>query len=195
VRFLDKNDANLFLGKIGFTIGEWNRIRHLNQLIERHQVVYRPTKEALLMYCFSQHIAGWLPRGNWQIFQIDDVTSLEGDEAMFVSRLIGAEKLINLNEYRTLLFECSADQHRSNLMTISYLIYAFLLFEAHGYLVSSGCKDGKMICIQDGSVSFDSEEKEVPDAQVLVSLFENNPRKSPEWLFGPTSANSPYRLG
>lgn len=117
------------------------------------------------------------------MFQVDDATVLAQDEAVFVSRLIGAEKQVDVETRRALLFESGDGGWFKLNLTVSHLIYAFLLFEGHGYLVSSGSQGGEMVCIQDGFVYFISEKKGVPDAQALVSLFENNPRKSPAWMF------------
>src|SRR5438445_2286345 len=49
-------------------------------------------------------------------------------------------KSTNFNEERTFLFEYTNDDtiNKSNDLIIANLVHAFLLFEAHGYVISSG---------------------------------------------------------
>ncbi|MGE3298427.1 MAG: hypothetical protein AB7I68_13890 [Porticoccaceae bacterium] len=184
MKYLGDNEANLLLGKVGFSIGEWNRIIYLDHLAERHQVSYKAPMDALSLYCFSLHVAGWLPKGKWQIFQIDDATILSPDEAIFLSRLICAEEPFDFGVHRTFLFDNDKGDCSKLNITISHLIFALLLFEGHGYLVSSASHSGEMVCIQDGFVYFISEKHGVHDAQSLISIYENNPKKMPSWMFG-----------
>ena len=48
-----------------------------------HYVKYQAPKGAQELYNFAQHVASWLPNGNWKVFQIDNSTSLRHeDEAL-----------------------------------------------------------------------------------------------------------------
>lgn len=173
-------EANALLAQVGFMIGSWNRVVRVDSKVHQYQVSFRPPRDALSLYCFSLHVAGWMPQGKWRLFQIDDATVFDIDEIIFTSRLIGANSL-QLLERRALLFSQNQDQVSSSI-SIAHLIYAFLLFEGHGYMVSSQSSNGEVICVQDGEITFCSNKADVAGAQLLVETFEASPSKSPNWL-------------
>ncbi|MCL2658723.1 MAG: hypothetical protein FWD62_15190 [Betaproteobacteria bacterium] len=181
MKFLDKKETGFILNKIGMKIDEWNRVIPLVCIKENSRIVYQAPRDALLMYCFSQHIAGWLPKDGWKLLHIDDVNIFAKDEEEFFSRLVGGGKSIVLNDCKTLIFEQQDNWIKSNL-TISYLVYALILFEGHGCIVSSAGSQGEMVCVQDGYLYFVSDKKRIFDAQSLINSFEKEPRKSPEWI-------------
>lgn len=90
----------------------------------------------------------------------------------------------NILENRTWLFEFGDDAgaNISTELQISNLIYVFLLFEAHGYVVSSNRSAGQYLAIQDGFVYFYSSEEEIKKVKQLLENFERRPLASPQWI-------------
>jgi hypothetical protein len=187
MKFLDKDDANLRLRVIGMEVGDWNEIVDVNRHPDQKDyfINYRAPRDAASLYCFSQHVAGWLPDGDWKLFQIDNSTLLAPDEEFFFACLLcSLNSSFDPSKNRTLLFEfgngkvsdVSAD------LRISNLIYAFLLFECHGYVVSSSSIGGEILGVQDGFIYFLSRNIHVSGARELIIEFEKNPMSSPKWL-------------
>ncbi|MCL2872118.1 MAG: hypothetical protein FWF41_03905 [Betaproteobacteria bacterium] len=74
MKCLTKEEANIYLGKIGMEIGEWNNIQKKTSVSSEkfHWVNHQTPKGARDLYKYAQAVADWLPRGNWKILQIDD---------------------------------------------------------------------------------------------------------------------------
>lgn len=106
--------------------------------------------------------------------------------ALFGRSLFGSENAPDLNrvEKSTFLFEFGNDKTANNNteLLISNLIYVFLLFECHGYVVSAGSRSGQLLGIQDGFAYFHSKDADVSGAQALLKDFERNPLTSPQWI-------------
>lgn len=107
--------------------------------------------------------------------------------SLFGGLLFGADKITEYNqtENRTFLFEFGKNKNSdsNDELLLSNLIYIFLLFESHGYIVSSGSSAGQKLGIQDGYVYFFSrEQKDIAQAKTLIGSFENNPSKPPNWI-------------
>lgn len=187
MKCLSKDEANLLLDSNGMVLGDWNRIVDLNRQNKKNDffINYQAPRDALHLYCFSQHVAGWLPSGNWKIFQIDDSTSLAPDEAFLLARLLyGTADAPNFLRDRTFVFEFGDDEDANVKveMVIANLIYVFLLFECHGYVVSSASQSGEILGVQDGFIYFISRDRHISGAQELISEFEKNPVKTPKWI-------------
>jgi hypothetical protein len=182
MKVLDKYSANGLLGGIGLKIGKWNRIVFLDESKDYHKISFQASRDALLMYCLSLHIVGWLPDGEWKILQIDDATVPIKDEIVFVSRLLGLDKPLDFAKERSIMFEFSEARKIELNLTISYLVYIFLLFEWHVYFVSSGVKETEMICIQDGFVHFVSGREDMSDILDLFQAFEKDTTRYPPWI-------------
>lgn len=87
---------------------------------------------------------------------------------------------------RTLLFESSGKRSLdlATELLISNLIYVFLLFECHGYVVSSSGVKGQRLGIQDGFIYFIHHEDNGFSAKQILGKFESNPLMSPGWVTG-----------
>lgn len=187
MKCLTIQEANAYLNSIGMEIGNWNQITDIagRQLSKSNWINYRAPKDGLLN--FSHHVAGWLPKGNWKIFQIDHSTGWMDpvQVSLFGGLLFGADNIPDLNqiENSTFLFEFgknkTADENTELL--ISNLIFVFLLFESHGYVVSSNSSAGQLLGLQDGFVYFSSREKNISRAEVLLKNFKRNPSALPQW--------------
>jgi hypothetical protein len=188
MKYLNKDDASYRLKTIGMGLDHWNRIVDPGRSRGRNDFFthYQAPRDATNLYCFSQHIAGWLPVGHWKIFQVDDATTLAPDEAFLLDCLLrgGPDNTSEFMTNRTFLFEFgngkTADAKTE--LIIANLIHVFLLFECHGYVVSSGSSSGEILGIQDGFAYFLSRDKRLAGAQELLDRFENNPRKIPDWV-------------
>ena len=120
-----------------------------------------------------------------RIQEIDNSTSLNVDQASLVSKLLPCkEDLSDINSISTVLFEFgeSKDLDLSTELQIANLIFAFLLFEAHAYVVSSASTNGQMIGIQDGFIYFFLSSGTNDDATSLIESFEREQLVSPIWL-------------
>lgn len=177
-------DANSYLKTLNLEIGDWNRIAYKTD--KQFQISHRAPRDAAQLLRFSQHAAGWLPQGSWKLFQVDNSTSLDAVEISFINRLLGNPSELDLNrvENRTIFFEFESDvQKNANTeLQISFLVFLFLLFEQHAYLVSSGSDGGELLAIQDGSIIFCSLQKDVSGAQELLKQFNGKPATSPAWI-------------
>ena len=88
---IERKDANTYLSKLGLKIGNWNQITSLYDSTDSGLQKYRNFKapsDSLKLFTFAQHVAGWLPVGEWKIIQFDNSTSLGIAEASFFTSLI-----------------------------------------------------------------------------------------------------------
>lgn len=189
MKCLTKQEADTYLNHIGKRIGSWNQITDLAvEEYERHKWLSRQApKDAHELYCFSQHVAGWLSKGDWKILQIDNSTSLDAIQGNFVGRLLfGSENLLNLNlvDNSSFLFEFghNKNENKNTEVLISNLIYAFLLFEGHVQVASSGNSEGQCLSIQDGFVYFISRDENQTSTEILLGVLERNSLVSPQWV-------------
>ncbi|MBI5041167.1 MAG: hypothetical protein HZB57_08215 [Gammaproteobacteria bacterium] len=163
-------------------IGEWNQIQETGQ--KGSWINYKAPRDANSLRRFSEHVASWLPSGSWKIFQIDNSTSLDAVEEFLLGRfLFSSDRILDLTQSRTFLFEFGDDteENENSEMVIAHLIYFFLLFECHGYVVSSG-GDGQILGVQDGYAIFISKDEDSFSAKRLLQKFEDRPEQYPEWV-------------
>ncbi len=187
MKCLTTQDANEYLARIGMRIGNWNQITDADsaQKSESSWVNYASPRDSHGLFNFAQHVAGWLPKGEWKIFQIDNSTYLDDVQTNFVEHFLSrSERTVNLNADRTFLFEFGKSQSddKNTEILISNLIYAFLLFECHAYFVSSNSCVGECLAIQDGYAYFSARDKDVCGAESLLRNFEQQPLASPQWI-------------
>lgn len=169
-------------------IDDWNRIIYipLRGTKELEWINYQAPKQALDLIRFSQYVAGWLPKGKWKILQIDNSTGRMSPaaESLFGGLLFGCSKgWPSLVENRTFFFELGKGKEKDNEteLLIANLIFVFLLFEYHGYVVSSNCPNKQYLGIQDGFVYFHSTHNEdIRSAQAALKKFEAN--EMPTWV-------------
>lgn len=179
--------TNEYLNSISMMIGEWNQIKQKpnkkNEVTEPYQ--YKAPSDALEMFCFSRHLAGWLPSGDWNLLQIDNSTADYIDNAsLFYSLLDGISNDIDLGRDKSFIFEYSKDKKENDMikLKIANIIFVFLLFQWHGQLVSSGSKSGEIISLQDGFVYFYSFKMENSNIENMLNFFEEDPLRSPKWI-------------
>jgi len=168
-------------------IGNWNRITDIadRQHGKSDWINYRAPKDGLLN--FSHHVAGWLPKGDWKIFQIDHSTGWMDpvQVSLFGGLLFGSGDTPDLVENRTFLFEFGKNKKadENTELLISNLIYVFLLFESHGYVASSNSNSGQLLGVQDGYIYFLSRDKKsISSAKTLLKNFERKPSALPQWV-------------
>jgi hypothetical protein len=86
---------------------------------------------------------------------------------------------------RTFLFEFG-DQRSANddlELLIANLIYVFLLFGSHGYVVSSNTVTQRLLGVQDGTIYFCSRhEDDLLAGEAVVKAYAQNPLASPKWV-------------
>ncbi|WP_175823504.1 hypothetical protein [Burkholderia sp. BCC0419] len=190
MRLLTTAEADEYLQTIGMHIGSWNQIADLpSESTVRTYLPYSAPTRSKELYVFAHHAAGWLPAGNWKIFQIDNSSAFRTDELWFIDTLLGPDKGLRCENnagYRSLLFDGSANANLdvSTELTIARLIYLFLLFEQHAYVVSSASLNRQRLGVQDGVVYFESDVFYRPIADKLMRVFESNPLRLPSWMDG-----------
>lgn len=187
MKLLSSQEANEYLCPLSMHIGKWNQISHITGG-RPHWARYHAPEKAKELYCFSEHVAGWLPQAEWKIFQINDSTSLSIDENYLFSRLAFGEKHffdINKPQHSTLLFEFDDNKMKSQTteLLIAHLMYVLLLSESHADIISSRQDERKYVSIQDGFVYFISDnERDIKDAGLLIENFSKNPLALPKWV-------------
>jgi hypothetical protein len=189
MKCLEFKGAKDYLNQIGMEIGAWNQI---SDVADSNQdslswVRYRAPERSRELYVFAQYVAGWLPRGSWKIFQIDNSTSFDVSEAHLFCHMVGIEDYIKFKEdmnFRTFLFESGDDDFLdiASEFMIADLIYLFLLFQCHGYVVSSGSFGGERIGVQDGFAYFSTRVGGVSHVERSINDFYRNPLMSPQWV-------------
>lgn len=182
MKTLDKMEANLLLDEIGLKIGSWNQIQTKDQSHIGDWINVQAPR-AYLLEC-AQHCAGWLPKGGWKIFQIDNSTGwIDPVQAsLFFGLLYGENYEYNLTD-RTFLFNFSASgvQNEKTELLISNLIYVFLLFYSHGYVVSSGSASAQYLGIQDGYIYFCGGDTLLAE-ELVKQLTKNVVVEPPQWV-------------
>jgi hypothetical protein len=187
MRYLNTEEADNYLHEVGMKIGEWGQLCDESGRRDVHWVNYRAPTTSRQQYNFARQVAEWLPKGNWKVFQIDYSTALRYNEDFFINRLLfGAGYTSALKTGGTLLFEFVDAKDNSDLwidgeldeksdeeLLLTDLMFLFLMFECHGQIVSSSCRNGMRLSIQDGFVyfiSFDSDD--ITKANVLLREYE-----------------------
>lgn len=188
MRLLTTAEADEYLQTIGMHIGSWNQIADLPRVgTARTYLPYSAPTNSRELYVFAHHAAGWLPAGKWKIFQIDNSSAFCRDELQFIDTLLGANKGLSGESdawSQSILFEGAenANLDVSAELTIARLIYLFLLFEQHAYVVSSASLNGQRLGVQDGVVDFESDVFYRPVADQLMRVFESEPLRLPSWM-------------
>lgn len=166
-------------------VGNWNQLTDFANLqTQSASIKYQAPQKSIELFCFSRHVAGWLPRGDWKIFQIDNSTSLDLDQRSMFNRLLFGSGTPTPSDPKTLLFRFASDRttNRNTELLIANLVYLFLLFECHAYIVSSNSHAGQRLGIQDGFVYFSARNEYLSGAKILLRIFERDPLMSPDWV-------------
>lgn len=190
---VSKEEAQSRLAFIGMHLGEWNQIA-LNATVsceESYWLKHQAPRDASQLLSLSQHIAGWLAEGAWKILQIDNSNSLDLMQDLAIGRLVfGPDHRTGIGEDKTILFEFGGreEEDRNTELLIVDLIFAFLLFEGHCYLASSG--GARMsLGLQDGFVYFAGPKKAITSAQEVIDNFSCAPMTAPKWVLRFSDAN------
>ncbi|MCG8668734.1 MAG: hypothetical protein MI867_04920 [Pseudomonadales bacterium] len=170
------------LEDMSLCIDQWGRVKDKTkgkQLCSQ----YNPSREALELYCFAFHVAGWIRNDEWKLMLFDNSSLLSLDEKVVFSQFSSKEfENIFCVENPALLVDLNVGSRSRSEIKVAYLIYFTLLFEAHCWIVSSACRHGQHLGIQDGFVYFISKDNEhIDSAQDLISNYETNKRKMPDW--------------
>jgi hypothetical protein len=183
--------SNALLSGLGLRIGSWNQVEDLSGRKSTDQnsyVVFKAPTSARSLYVFSEHVAGWLPSGDWKLVQVDNSTSLDFVQSTQISCLLGGDSQPDSqNGINQASLEFSFGRNMienvSTELLICNLIFMFLLFQCHVQIVSSSCTGGQFISIQDGFVYFMFGSESLKDRSAkLMSCFEKAPLASPKWI-------------
>jgi len=174
--------ANALLAKVGMTIGDWHDINIIHgERTSLPVVSFKAPKHASELFCFAQHIAGWIPKGDWKILVTDCSNSLSRDESLLVSQgAVGHDLGGAFNRF--FRFGLDEDQSFEIDVMIANIIFLFLLFEGHAYLTSSSSKMFQILGIQDGYAYLYAKDLQLSRAEELLKNFEYNPRSVPKWV-------------
>lgn len=145
--------ANTYLQSIDMKLDDWNKITDISgeQDQKDNWINFRPQKEHLLD--FSQHVAGWLPKGNWKLFQIDNSTGWMDPVqlSLFGGLIWGADGVPSSLEDKTFLFEFGndsvADENAELLIANLICVFFSLSFTAMSFrprVVEVNCLACKM---------------------------------------------------
>lgn len=185
-KILTSEVANSYLAPQELKIGGWCEVADLRGKPRWIQGPHCARMTARELANFSQHVAGWLGKGDWKILQLDNSSSLVAHESLLLSTLLlGSEQHMDPAKNRTFLFDLSACRPEECLQTeiaISHIVYLLLLWEAHGYLVCSGGAPGERLGIQDGFVIFYGSDVRLHEATTLLAEFEAKPDKPAKWI-------------
>lgn len=150
---------------------------------------------------FCHHVAGWLPRGDWKLFQIDNSTGqLDPVQMSLVSGLLyGVDGACDLNEYqdRGFLFEFNGRDSRADdnvELAIANLVFVFVLFRLHAYVVSSGSRDGELVGLQDGVVYLSSRHGPISEIDSMRERLAREPSTPPEWILNVIARHQEHAL-
>lgn len=187
MKFISKKSGNEYLSSIGMKIRDWNQISDIDSVHSRNKfwVNYPAPQSIQELLNFSQHVAGWLPRGKWKILQIDNSTNLDVVQENFLGRLIfGPRHTTGLNGESTFVFEFGNDQgeDKNAELLISDLIFSFFIFSSHVYFVSSFSNNGERLGVQDGFSYFSARDENISGAMDVIVNFERCPLISPQWI-------------
>jgi hypothetical protein len=182
MRLINRDQTNAYLSEIGMSIGSWNQITNGTEGLNQKSpwISCRAPEKSRELHNFAQHVIKWLPRGVWKIVQIDNSTSPSQDEAFLINRLLfGSSESSQLPLGGALLFEFVKGADANEDLLLSNLVFLLLLFECHGQVVSSSCRDGKILSVQDGFVYFISHtNSDISDARMLLKQLEDAPLKA-----------------
>lgn len=187
-KLLKADEANEYLKQVCMKLGDWNQIAYSDDRSnpDRPYRKYRAPSLANELFCFSRHVAGWLPTGAWKILQIDNSASLDQDQYSLIGRLLACSgEYLDIADFRTWLFEFGSEekQNQTTELVIANVLFGFLLFESHAYLVSSNSAEGELIGVQDGFVYFIARSPQrLSFAESLTLEYERNPTMSPTWV-------------
>lgn len=188
MRYIGIQDANQHLKNVGMRVGKWNKV-FVDPDLDGHEadwIRWRAPSNAKELYVFSLHVTGWLLPAKWALLCIDDSTVASIDEAYFLGGVFDSSFLINFgrqSECRSVMFDgLSEDIKLEDCFKIAHAIYLFLLFEYHGYLVSSASAvSPRCLGIQDGFIYFIAQESGLLAADELLKQFESSPSILPNW--------------
>gem|GEM_PF-6763013 len=127
------------------------------------------------------------PVGIGRYFKLMTLGGLFFDEGHLFSRLLFGNwevtDLTHSTDPSTFLIEFSGDEGSDvkKEFLLANLLFTLLMFESHGYLVSSGSSSGQLLSFQDGFIYFYSREEDVSGALVLVENFKKGIGGYPEW--------------
>jgi hypothetical protein len=186
IRQLSKIEADSLLNSIGMKIGNWNQITERNDN-KLESIIESAPANGLQLYCFAAYIAGWLPKGQWKLFQLDNSQGFSAYDAFFFGRLLfGSAQIPNLNlsGNSTFLFEFGQghDVDNDTELLITNLIYVFLLFQGNGQIISSGSLNKQYLSLRDSVVYFVSKDKAKTGAVDLLKNYQNDQSSFPQWI-------------
>jgi hypothetical protein len=186
MRSLTTVEAEAHLRHVEMKIGDWSQLIDIDsRRQERWKWVHQRSPENIhKAYTFAQHVAGWLPHGDWKLLQIDNSNSFNPVQlALIRSLLSGPNWRGDLISQRSFIFEFTGEiESDSNVeLIICNLIFAFLLFEGHAQVISSAAAAHRYISIQDGFAYLMSMNDESA-ANSLIENFERSGGYSPDWV-------------
>ena len=187
MKILSRLDADLYLGEIGLRVGDWNQLSAISADSSKSikWIKHQAPKNAKELFNFSNHIAAWVPTGKWKIFQIDNSGTLDVIQTLLIDRLLfGSESKFTITGHNTFLFEFGDDQEENerNEILIASTIAFFLLFESHGYLVSSDGSSNRRIGVQDGFAYLFCDEFAIGNAESLLKKIDSDRLTPPDWI-------------
>jgi len=189
MKLLTTEETNDYLKSVHMSVGNYGQLRYVSdggsQCTPRW-FNYRAPRDSAELFTFSQHVAGWLHTDKWKIFTIDNATTLTPDQELLLQFIIsGYSHEFDHICKNNLLFTFSNNKKEDAKtdIVISYLVFFFLLFEAHGYLTSSKSMGGEHIGVQDGFVYFMSAKNEnLLGARTILDNIKKAPLREPEWI-------------
>lgn len=183
ISVLKAQDVVKLLEKLSLSVDQWGRVED-KVPGERLCSQYNPSRDALELYCFAFHVAGWIRNDEWKLMLFDNSSLLSFDEKIVFSQFSSEEfENIFCVENPALLVDLSFGSRSRSEIKVAYLIYFSLLFEAHCWIVSSAGRHGQHLGIQDGFVYFISRDNaHINSAQDLISNYEACKRKMPNWV-------------
>ncbi|MBJ7312410.1 hypothetical protein ACFOLJ_18190 [Rugamonas sp. CCM 8940] len=186
VKYLTRREADVYVNSVGMAIGDWNQISTIDSIYGGGEWTnYSAPKDARELFNFSEHVVDWIPDCNWIILQIDNSGGLDVVQSIFFNRLIFGSGIIKKSVGSgAILFEFEGNFYcgKESRVLISNLLALLLLFESHGYLITSKKSAGRYLSFQDGYMYFHSNKCGINDANYLLINFDKNPSGSVGWV-------------
>jgi len=182
---LNTEEEKTFLEKFHMSVGGWGQIIPVQPDADLAcSECYQAPQSAKALFCFSQYVASWVIGGDWKLLKTDFSNSFSADEEVVLRHLILGSEEGALDWRESYISHMSShDEARyENGLRWASLIFHFLLFEGHGYILSFHKGKIKMLGLQDGFVYFYSPSSDIGSSELIMRECFGSPEVSPSWV-------------
>ena len=179
---LDSSALSSYLSQVGMILDVYGRIVPAGEPSFDWVQVQAPADAAGLLLLARTAVSA-LPIGEWSLFQFDNASYFDPVDRFQISRLLfGDSARLATCLPRSLLFADSSDEA---FLVLADLICLSLLHRAHAQVVTSECRMGECLSIEDGFLYACVDERRQDDRtlEALGRLSGRLPGGLPDWMF------------